>query len=134
MGNNTTKRAAAKAAKAALLLAQGNTAPAQGTTISAPVIAAKRTIQPNRVTAHGVTARSVGGKCSAVWVACAAYRAANGTIPTVAWVKAYGAQHGLNINNVQQEYYCWRKHVGITGRVAKPATPAVDAATTPAAT
>lgn len=107
--------------------------PAQLTAALTPTIAAKRTIQPNRVVGNGVTAPSVGGKCSAVWVACAAMQAHNGgVVPTVAVMRAWGAQHGLNANNVQIEYYNYRKHIGVRGRVKVAATPA--ATVTPAAT
>lgn len=111
---------------------KGNSAtPAQLTAALTPTIAAKRTIQPNRVVGNGVTAPSVGGKCSAVWVACAAMQQQTGVLPTVAHMRAWGAQHGLNANNVQIEYYNYRKHIGVRGRVKGAVTPL---AATPVAT
>lgn len=111
--------------------ANTSTNPAQLTAALTATIAPKRTIQPNRAVGNGVTAPSVGGKCSAVWVAVAAMQAANGgVVPAIAQVRAWGVQQGLNANNVQIEYYNYRKHIGVRGRV-KVATPT---AITPTAT
>lgn len=96
----------------------------------APVIATKRTIQKDRVTAHGITRPSKSGKCEVVWDACDTMRAASGMVPTVADIKKYASEQGWNVNNASIEYYRWRNHNGIRGRT--PKAPKETPAETPA--
>lgn len=106
------------------------TAPAAPAAPAAPVVQGKTglRIEPNRPTANGVTKRSAGGKCDAVWVYCGAHLAAHGTKPTVAQVREWAAQNGYNTNNAQIEYYCWCKHAGVSKTQLAAAALAAQAA------
>jgi hypothetical protein len=51
-----------------------------------------------------------------VWAICDAITA-EGKTPTIGMVKAQGAAQGLDATTVQVQYYRWRKHQGISGRL-----------------
>lgn len=100
-GNTATAQVAAPAA-----VEQVATAPATGKT--------GLRIQKERASANGVTRPSAGGKCAAVWDHCDAILAATKAKPTVAAVRAWGAEQGYNVNNAQIEFYAWCKHNGLS--------------------
>ena len=63
---------------------------------------------------NGVRHPKGDGLCAQVW----RYIAGCATLPTVAEVKTWGETQKMNINNVQIEYYAYRKFHGIRGRGA----------------
>jgi len=81
-------------------------------------------IQQGRAVQNGVTRPSAGGLCAAVWQICdELYKRNNNACPPIGAVRAAGQAKNLNPNNVQIEYYVWRKFMGIAGRQAKAAPP-----------
>lgn len=64
-----------------------------------------------------------GGLCAAVWIELDKVHAKKGT-PTLKEALKIGARKKWNPNNTRVEYYAWRKHKGISGRL--PSTPAAN--------
>lgn len=75
-------------------------------------------IEKDRPSAHGVTRASTNTACETVWALCDELKSSLGRIPLVGEVRDAGAALGLNKNNIQIEFYRWRKFQGIRGRCA----------------
>ena len=65
---------------------------------------------------NGVSRPQGTGACAKVWAICDAIQA-SGSTPTIATVKAHAALQSLDPTTTQVQYYRWRKHQGITGRL-----------------
>lgn len=59
-----------------------------------------------------------GGKCAAVWDELEKqFSREPNKIPALDDIMRVGKSHGWNSNNTRVEYYAWRRHKGIKGRV-----------------
>lgn len=65
---------------------------------------------------NGVAPPQGTGACAKVWAICNAIQA-SGSTPTIGAVKAQAALQNLDPTTTQVQYYRWRKHQGITGRL-----------------
>lgn len=82
-------------------------------------------IEKNRPEQNGIKRPSEGGICRQIWDALDEKRALDGTVPTLSSTK--DALAHLDQTTVSVQYYRWRKHRGIAGRLdKKPADAAAD--------
>lgn len=92
------------------------------------------TIEKNRPEQNGIKRPSEGGICRQIWDALDEKRALDGTVPSLSATK--DALAHLDQTTVSVQYYRWRKHHGIAGRLDKKpeqaAEGAADSATTEA--
>lgn len=78
------------------------------------------TIEKNRPEANGIKRPSEGGICRQIWDALDEKRALDGTVPSLSSTK--DALAHLDQTTVSVQYYRWRKHNGIAGRLDKKAS------------
>lgn len=78
------------------------------------------TIEKNRPEANGIKRPSEGGICRQIWDALDEKRALDGTVPSLSSTK--DALAHLDQTTVSVQYYRWRKHHGIAGRLDKKPT------------
>lgn len=91
------------------------------------------TIEKNRPEANGIKRPSEGGICRQIWDALDEKYALDKTVPTLSSTK--DALAHLDQTTVSVQYYRWRKHHGIAGRLdKKPSTDAAPADAAPAKT
>ncbi len=82
------------------------------------------TIEKNRPEQNGIKRPSEGGICRQIWDALDEKRELDGTVPSLSSTK--DALSELDQTTVSVQYYRWRKHHGITGRLDKNADAATD--------
>jgi hypothetical protein len=91
------------------------------------------TIEKNRPEANGIKRPSEGGICRQIWDALDEKYSLDKTVPSLSSTK--DALAHLDQTTVSVQYYRWRKHNGIAGRLDKKpsteATPATDDAAAP---
>lgn len=95
----------------AQLLNMGNAALAQAAAGTPAKPPRKRAEQIN-----GVSRPAGSGACAQVWAICDAINNV-GRTPQIKDVKAQAAAQGLDATTTQVQYYRWRKHHGIKGRL-----------------
>lgn len=82
------------------------------------------TIEKNRPEQNGIKRPSEGGICRQIWDALDEKRELDGTVPSLSSTK--DALSELDQTTVSVQYYRWRKHHGITGRLDKKADAEAD--------